>query len=457
MTLIALGLPRSGTTLCKQIFKRVFNDILFTHTLDDSFNDIDLFIIRDIRDAIVSLKQTEKFDFSKLENRTDLDEVLNFNFVLDSAANIFPKTKADSFILRYEDFSLDKNIIYDSIQNKFNVILDENKRIELNEETSLEKNKSIQDQFSSFEQYDKESGIHGNHLNGGEIGKWTKLIPKHLHAAFIIRIIERIGIDAYKFFTNENNIDIMEEESKYKYNSWPIGRLPKEWQRPELDQLKENGYDWKDPRDVIDIFEQKVAAYSGSKYAVSCDCCSHGLFLSLKYLQYTGEINSDTVITIPKRTYISPPMQILIAGAKVEFEDLEWTGMYQFKPTRIFDAAVRFTKGMYVGNDALQIVSFQLKKRVPIGKGGVILTDSEEAYKWLKLASYDGRDLRIPYTDDNHIQMLGYHMYMTPEDAARGILLMDRVPEENEDSGNHLTYTDVSKLFTNDKFIGHNG
>jgi hypothetical protein len=25
---------------------------------------------------------------------------------------------------------------------------------------------------------------------------------------------------------------------KYKYNSWPLGKVPKELQRPELDELK---------------------------------------------------------------------------------------------------------------------------------------------------------------------------------------------------------------------------
>ena len=42
--------------------------------------------------------------------------------------------------------------------------------------------------------------------------------------------------------------------------------------------------------------------------------------------------------------------------------------------------------------------------------------------------------------------MLGYHYYMTPEDAARGILLMDQTPEVNDDSGNQNSYSDLSKL-----------
>lgn len=235
-------------------------------------------------------------------------------------------------------------------------------------------------------------------------------------------------------------------EKKTHYNPWPIGQVPKHLQRPELDHLKEMGYEFGDPRDVVTMFEQKVAKFAGSKFAVTVDCCSHGLFLSLKYLQAMNELSNGELIIIPKMTYISAPMQIIQAGNKVEFEDLEWSGIYELKGTRVWDGAVRWTKDMYVGKNALQVVSFQLKKRIPIGKGGIILTDSEEAYKWLKLASYDGRDLNTPYNSDEHVQMLGYHMYMTPEDAARGIILMDQTPEENEDTGNHTTYVDVEKI-----------
>ena len=229
---------------------------------------------------------------------------------------------------------------------------------------------------------------------------------------------------------------------KFEYNSWPIGKLPKKWERPELEQVRKAGYNWTDPRDIVHIFEEKVAAFAGSKYAVSIDCCSSGLFLCLKYVNACGKI------TIPNRTYASVPMQIIHAGCKVEFEKIKWTGIYQLKPYNIWDSAVRWTKDMYVGNDALQIVSFQLKKRIPIGKGGIILTDNKEAYDWLKKASYDGRDLNKSYMEDD-FEILGWHMYMTPEDAARGILLMDDVPEVNKDSGCWLNYSDLSakKIF----------
>jgi dTDP-4-amino-4,6-dideoxygalactose transaminase len=223
--------------------------------------------------------------------------------------------------------------------------------------------------------------------------------------------------------------------SKFKYNPWPLGNISEDSQRPELKLLKFSGYDFDDPREVVELFETKVAKFAGSKYAVAVDCCSHGIFLSLKYLKATG------TITIPSQTYISIPMQILHSGCKVQFEDINWEGMYQLKPFPVFDSAVRWNKGMFQGG--YQVLSFQIKKRIPIGRGGMILTDDKKAYDWLKKASYDFRDLTIPYPQNNY-EYLGWHYYMTPEDAARGILLMDKTPDFNEDIANWSNYPDVS-------------
>ena len=166
------------------------------------------------------------------------------------------------------------------------------------------------------------------------------------------------------------------------FTSWPVGKLPKEFQRPELDQVKALGYDWSDPRDVVDMFERKVATFAGAKYGVSVDCCSNGLFLCLKY------VNAKGLIEIPKNTYQSVPMTIQHAGCHPHFRNEEWSGMYQLKPYPIWDAATRWRQGMYQGG--LHVVSFQIKKWIPIGRGGMILTDDKAAYDWLIKARYDG-------------------------------------------------------------------
>lgn len=226
--------------------------------------------------------------------------------------------------------------------------------------------------------------------------------------------------------------------SKYKYNSWPLGQLPSNFQRPEPDLIRTQGYSWDDPRDIVDLFESKLADYAGARYAVATDSCSNGLFLALKFYKVSGEVR------IPKRTYVSVPMQILHAGATPVFVDEDWTGCYQLGTTGVFDSAGRFTKGMYLGGDALQVLSFQIKKRLPIGRGGAILTDSSEAYSWLKRASYDGRDLKSPYDSVNHVENMGWHFYMTPEDAARGILLMDMLEIDNPDTMSSENYPEIS-------------
>lgn len=240
--------------------------------------------------------------------------------------------------------------------------------------------------------------------------------------------------------------------SDYKYNPWPLGKVPKELQRPELDKLKELGYEFSDPRDVVDMFEKKVAAFAGSKYAVAVDCCTHAMELSLRYQLQIGEIKPKATITIPEHTYVSAAIMPMHLGFVVEYEKILWSGIYEMKGTRVWDGATRWCKNMYVGNNALQCVSFQIKKRVPIGRGGMILCSNEQEYDWLKFASYDGRNLKRSYTHPSHMQFQGWHYYMTPEDAARGIILMDSVPEFNEDTGNHSTYPSVKKMlqFTND-------
>lgn len=225
------------------------------------------------------------------------------------------------------------------------------------------------------------------------------------------------------------------------YNSWPLGELPEHLRRPEPEQLKKYGYQWEDPRDIIDIFEKKLALYAGSRYCALVDCCSNGLFLALKAKGLQNE-----VIEIPARTYASVPMQIVHSGNSYKFTNRKWSGIYQLGETGIWDSAARFTKNMFIGDGAIQVLSFQIKKRLPIGKGGAVLTNSLEEYTAIKTMSYDGRDLSTPYTDKNHVRSLGYHFYMTPEDAARGIIIMDGLEEVNEDTMDWKHYPDLRDI-----------
>jgi dTDP-4-amino-4,6-dideoxygalactose transaminase len=177
------------------------------------------------------------------------------------------------------------------------------------------------------------------------------------------------------------------------------------------------------PYKIVQMFEEEVADYTGSPYAVSLDNCTDALFLCCLFLKVEE-------VTIPKKTYLSVPQSIMSSGGKVIFEDLEWKGIFQLKPYPIYDSARRFTSNMYI-KDSFMCLSFHPKKTLKMRKGGMILTDNYEAYCWFKKMRHEGRD-EIPYTEDN-IQMIGWNMYMTPPDAADGLWLMSSMPKNNPD------------------------
>lgn len=166
------------------------------------------------------------------------------------------------------------------------------------------------------------------------------------------------------------------------------------------------------PFDVVRQFEQVIADYAGSKYAVGVVSCSNALMLACAYKKVKE-------VTIPKRTYVSVPMAIIHAGGTVKFSEEEWSGVYELKPYNIIDGALRFRRGMYEPG-SLHCLSFHFKKPLSLGRGGMILTDDKDAYEWLKKARFDGRTEGVPLDMDN-ISVLGWNVYMYPEDAAKGL------------------------------------
>ena len=196
----------------------------------------------------------------------------------------------------------------------------------------------------------------------------------------------------------------------------------------------------------VDTFEKLVAEYSGSKYGVAVDSCTNAIFLCAKYCNLNN-ISNDKLINVPKQTYLSVPQQLIHAGYKIKFTDLKWQGCYKLDPLPIIDSAQRFTNGMYI-KDTFYCLSFNFKKILSTGRGGMILTDNEKAYKWFKKVRYDGRE-SIKYNDlkNKNCTELGYHMYMTPDQACRGIQDFWRVNFHNEDRASNEDYrVDLSKL-----------
>jgi dTDP-4-amino-4,6-dideoxygalactose transaminase len=203
------------------------------------------------------------------------------------------------------------------------------------------------------------------------------------------------------------------------------------------------------PFKIVQMFEDEVADYTGAKFAISVDNCTNALFLVCKYLNVVDVI-------IPSKTYLSVPQSIIHAGGNVIFdrtnETNDWRGIYQLKPYPIYDSAKRFTSNMYIPN-TFMCLSFHIKKHLKISKGGMILTDNEDAVKWFKKARYEGRSEKLYHQDD--IDMLGWNMYMTPQQASHGLSLMQNIPTHNDDLGENDGYRDLTEftVFKNNKTI----
>lgn len=200
-------------------------------------------------------------------------------------------------------------------------------------------------------------------------------------------------------------------------------------------------------KSVID-FENVIAEYSGSKHCVMVESCTVALLLAMKY----KDAAMGRTIDLPKHTYPGVANSIIHAGGKIRFTNEQWSGIYRLSPLNIIDGALRFKRGMYVKN-SLHTLSFHLKKTLPIGRGGCILTDDFEAAEWLRLARFDGRNAK-PLKDDT-ITVIGYNAYMQPDQAARGLQIFQMIEHREIDDLNTESqgYSDLSIQPAYQKYI----
>ena len=185
--------------------------------------------------------------------------------------------------------------------------------------------------------------------------------------------------------------------------------------------------------EVVTEFENKIAEFFGAPYAVAVDSCTHGVELALRYTQVDH-------ITVPKRTYLSIPFLANKLWIDLFWKDENWVDYY-YLTDQVIDAAVLWKPNSYIPGTFMGI-SFQYQKHLSLGRGGVILTDNKEAAIQLKKMSYDGRLPNIPWRDQN-IDTIGYHYYMTPETAQKGL---DKLPEAIQATPRQWIITDWPDL-----------
>jgi dTDP-4-amino-4,6-dideoxygalactose transaminase len=190
---------------------------------------------------------------------------------------------------------------------------------------------------------------------------------------------------------------------------------------------------------VITEFENKIAEFFGSPYAIAVDSCTHGVELALRYTQTDH-------ITVPKNTYLSIPFLAKKLWIDLFWKNEEWVDYY-YLTDQVIDAAVLWKPNSYIPGTFMGI-SFQYQKHLSLGRGGIILTDNNEAAIQLKKMSYDGRLPNIPWREQN-INTIGYHYYMTPETAQLGL---EKLPKAIETPSRQWVVNDWPDLTQMDIF-----
>ena len=151
--------------------------------------------------------------------------------------------------------------------------------------------------------------------------------------------------------------------------------------------------------------------------------------LSKIYILGLDEIINGNTISVNK-----------FLNLELVWRDEDWVDYY-YLTANVIDAAVLWKKDSYIPNTFMG-VSFQFQKHLSLGRGGILLTDNEEAAIKIKKMSYDGRLPGLPWRDQD-IDTMGYHYYMTPETAQLGL---DKLPAAIKNTPRQWVVTDWPDL-----------
>jgi hypothetical protein len=221
--------------------------------------------------------------------------------------------------------------------------------------------------------------------------------------------------------------------------------------------------------EIVGEFEAAIGEYTGAPSVVAVNSCTMALRLCLDWHSFNGlglteyeeMYGQPARVSIPKRTYLSVPMQIKKAGFNVAFREADWEGCYQLQPFTIWDSARWFTSKMfdefkYLETPGFVCVSFYSGKPLSlkrfrsiditwdengvakageplwdIEQGGAILHNAgPEADHFFRAMRHDGRiEGQLPSNES--VRLLGHHCYMNPSSARLGLRLLAHLPKHN--------------------------
>lgn len=195
------------------------------------------------------------------------------------------------------------------------------------------------------------------------------------------------------------------------------------------------------PYEVTRRLESALCAYTGARFAVAVNSGTAAIQLAVQWCDRHEIRRPMTGVSIPRKTYVSVPCAITLAGCSPTWRDEDWRGEYQLKPFPVWDSARRFTSGMY-REGQFQCVSFAAAKILGAEQGGAILHDNADADAWFRRMRFDGRTEGVDPLEDT-FDIIGMHCIMIPSVAATLLVRLHHLPVHNDDLP-HYDYPDLS-------------
>ena len=189
---------------------------------------------------------------------------------------------------------------------------------------------------------------------------------------------------------------------------------------------------------IVQEFERAIADFFGARHGVAVDCCTHAMELVLR------DIDWHEHITLPAHTYMSVPMMLDKLRIPYSFNTQHWRECYDIVPGYLRDAATLWRAQAHQPR-SVTCVSFQFRKHLALGRGGMILLDDAVQAQRLRRMCHDGRTPELTQWQQD-ITELGYHYYMTPETAALGLLMFDQRRDAEYRVWSWKDYRDLREL-----------
>lgn len=191
--------------------------------------------------------------------------------------------------------------------------------------------------------------------------------------------------------------------------------------RPSIDENEIQAVDrvmksgWLIRGDETKAFEEEVAAFTGAKYAIATNGCTMALYLVVKQLNLQ---HGDEVI-VPSLTWSATASIVIQSGATPVFADVkrdDWCldpedvkrkitprtklvipvhysarvakGFENFPVPVLYDSAHRIERNCFDGTTTC--FSFYAVKNMTTVRGGMIITNDDEAAAWYRMACHGG-------------------------------------------------------------------